>query len=89
MKTLIELSVICSDELAGRGLGAVLAPDNDGAPRGLGLSMARQGKRVSLRLGSESHSTALSTTLAILGDLSLFEQVWLLSRAHNGQGESD
>jgi hypothetical protein len=84
LNTRVELRLRCRTREAGRQLGAVLAPDNTGAPRGLALSMSSKEGMVSFDLDSESPSTALSTTMAILRDVSLFEQVWLLSRAHDG-----
>jgi hypothetical protein len=39
---------------------------------------------VRFEIESESISTGISTSLALLRDISLFEQVWLLSRLHDG-----
>jgi hypothetical protein len=81
LKTRIVLSVGCSDIQAGRELARVLAPDNAGGPRGLNIVMNAEQGAVRFDISSESPSSALSTAMAILRDVSLFEQVWLLSRA--------
>ena len=75
------LSIECSSIGVGRVLARVLTPDNAGAPKGLSLSMKAQEKSVIFDIASESPSSVLSTVMAILQDVSLFEQVWLLSRA--------
>lgn len=85
MKTRVELGFYCPGADSARKLAAVLTPDNEGAPKGLELSMSADERGVTFRLGSDSPSTALSTILAILRDASLFEQVWLLSRARDGR----
>jgi hypothetical protein len=85
LKTRVELSFNCTARDVATRLGAVLSPDNEGAPGGLHLSMSAVEKRVTFQLGSDSPSTALSTVQAILRDASLFEQIWLLSRASDGK----
>jgi hypothetical protein len=84
LKTGVKLRFRCISSDVGKQLGSVLAPDNAAAPRGLVLSMSSMGNTVSFQMGSDSPSTALSTAMAILRDVSLFEQVWLLSRANDG-----
>ena len=81
MKTRAVLSIGCSDIRAGRELARVLAPDNAGVPRGLNIAMNARQRAVRFDISSESPSSALSTVMAVLRDVSLFEQVWLLSRA--------
>jgi hypothetical protein len=61
-------------------LAEVLAPDNEGLPKGLRLTMKGEESAITFRVKAESASTALSTVLAILRDVSLFQEVWLLSR---------
>jgi hypothetical protein len=85
LKTRVRLSFDCPEERTARMLGSVLSPDNDGAPQGLELSMSTTETGVTFRLTTDSISTAFSTVLAILRDASLFEQVWLLSRAPEGK----
>ena len=84
MKTSATLTVEFSDARARRSLAEVLAPDNRVLPRGLSLRAAGGPKTVELTVESESHSTSLSTALAILRDVTLFEEVWLLSRPKRG-----
>jgi len=60
-------------------LASVLAPDNEGLPKGLRLAMEGEGSAMTFSVQAESASTALSTVLAILRDVSLFQEVWLLS----------
>jgi len=80
LKTRVVLSIDCYGIEVGKELTRVLTPDNEGPPRGLDIMMrARKGK-VGFEITSDSPSTSLSTVLAILRDVSLFEQVWLLSR---------
>ena len=83
MSASVRLSVRCADDRVGRDLRSVLTPDNEGVPRGLRFSMGGSGRVVEFHIGSESPSTALSTSVALLRDISLFEQVWLLSRPYD------
>ncbi|MDA4120993.1 MAG: hypothetical protein OK404_01130 [Thaumarchaeota archaeon] len=84
MRTSVRLSVRCSGAPLGRSLGSVLTPDNVGFPRGLRFRMTGAAGLVRLEIESESLSTGISTSLALLRDISLFEQVWLLLRVHDG-----
>jgi hypothetical protein len=61
------------------GLASVLAPDNEGVPHGLRLSVGGRGAVMEFRIESDSPSTAISTILALLRDIILFQEVWLLS----------
>ena len=81
MKTKVELSIDCSGTRAGKALARVLVPDNAAVPRGLNIVMGAKQGTVHFDITSSSASSALSTVMAILRDVSLFEQVWLLSRA--------
>ena len=81
MRASVKISIRCTDDLVGRGLRSVLTPDNKGVPRGLRFLMKGSAEVLEFDIGSGSPSTALSTSLALLQDISLFEQVWLLSRA--------
>ena len=80
MNVTAELELDMDSAGSVRRLSAVLAPDNDGTPRGLRLAMAGTGSRLRCRVESGSYSAALSTVLALLRDIALFEEVWLLSR---------
>jgi hypothetical protein len=76
---LAELALNCSREEERRALQEVLAPDNEGGPRELRISVRGQDRRLKFRITAQSPSTAISTALGILRDVSLFEEVWLLS----------
>ena len=82
MKARVELSIGCSDARACGELARVLTPDNTGVPSGLKIVMNAKQETVRFDISSESPSSALSTAMAVLRDASLFEQVWLLSRAN-------
>lgn len=81
MKTRIALSVKCSSKSARDQLESVLAPDNVGGPEGMRFSVGGAGRSLSFRVRSATASTAISTTVALLRDVALFQEVWLLSRA--------
>jgi hypothetical protein len=81
LKIRVSLSIACSSIQTGKELARVLAPDNAGAPRDLEIVMNERHGTVYFDIASRSSSTGLSTVMAILGDVALFEQVWLLSRA--------
>ncbi len=75
------MTVACSDESVRRALTSVLAPDNQAVPKGMTLSMKGSDQTVRLRVESESPRSVVSTSIALLLDIELFEQVWLLSTA--------
>ncbi len=79
MKTTAVLTLSFRDERARDSLAAVLAPDNRDLPRSLSLSVETRGTTMEIAVASDSPSTSLSTTLGFLGDIALFEEVWLLS----------
>lgn len=81
MRTTATLSIRFEEAGARQSLTSVLAPDNEGAPRGLKLTMVGRGKSLVIRVECASTATAISTTLAVLRDISLFQEVWLLSHA--------
>jgi hypothetical protein len=80
LKTSVTLSLTCKDSDDRRRLQSVLSPDNEGGPRSLKLSAKRVGNILEFKVGADSLPTAVSTALAILRDVSLFEEVWLLSQ---------
>jgi len=79
LNTGVTLTVRLSGEEEGRSLAAVLAPDNEGLPKGTRLSMTARGKALEFEVSSGSPSASLSIVLALLRDITLFEEVWLLS----------
>ena len=80
MKVAADLTLELTDGKARRSLSAVLAPDNEGLPKGLRLSTREEGSTLGFRVESDSLSSALSTILALVRDVALFQEVWLLSR---------
>ncbi len=79
MKSRAVLEVTCRDRGTLGGLASVLAPDNEGGPRGLEVSMRGTGRKLEILVEADSAATALSTCLALLRDVTLFQEVWLLS----------
>lgn len=73
--------VRCSSAAVGQGLESVLTPDNRSIPQGMRFSMDRSGKDLSFDVESDSAPSVVSTSAALLLDIALFEQVWLLSSA--------
>ena len=84
MRTRVELRAGCSDPKALESLMSVLAPDNEGAPRGMKLTSVAEGGAMKITIDSDSASSSISTALAILKDMVLFEGVWLLSQSERG-----
>jgi len=90
LKTTAILALRFSDVRSRLSLAAVLAPDNRELPRGLTLKTGGGTRSMELTLESESSSTSLSTALSLLRDVTLFQEVWLLSRGKDGQvGRAD
>jgi len=80
LKTRTSLTLDLSSARVRESLRSVLAPDNVGIPHGTRLSMVARGSALVFDVESESASTALSTVLALLRDITLFQEVWLLSQ---------
>lgn len=81
MKTRIRLSIKCAGPDVCRQLASVLAPDNAGAPRGMSLKMSAKNETFEFQIASDSPAGAVSTAMAVLRDVLLFQEVWLLSQA--------
>jgi hypothetical protein len=73
-----------ADRKARQSLVSVLAPDNRELPRGLVLKTGGGSDTIEISMESESASTSLSTALAFLRDVALFQEVWLLSHRKGG-----
>ena len=86
MNTEVALTVTLAGSGPKRALAAVLAPDNEGLPKGLRITSSGDDRSVSYIVKSRSPSTALSTALALLRDVSLFQEVWLLSHGKDARG---
>jgi len=89
LKASAVLSVRLSGAETGRSLAAVLNPDNEGMPHGMLLSMTARGRALEFDVSSGSPSTSISTVLALLRDITLFQEVWLLSRHGGGRVQRD
>jgi len=85
LKASATLTVRLSGAAEGKSLYAVLRPDNEGLPRGMNLSMSVRDKILQLVISAGSPSASLSTALALLRDITLFQEVWLLSRQKGGR----
>lgn len=84
MSTKAALEISCSDQEVRGQLLSVLTPDNEGGPRGLRIRLDGRGRKLEIRIEAETPATALSTCLAFLRDVALFEEVWLLSQPRRG-----
>ncbi len=80
MRTGVSLSVTCVNRRVRDQLQSVLAPDNVGGPEGMRFSMNGEGVFLKFLVRSETPATSLSTAISLLKDISLFQEVWLLSR---------
>jgi hypothetical protein len=89
LRAVATLTVRLSGSNVGKKLSEVLAPDNEGLPPGMLLSMETQGRNIEFEVSSGSPSTSLSTVLALLRDVTLFQEVWLLSRQGGGRVQRD
>ena len=85
MRARATLTVRLSGAEEGGGLAAVLTPDNEGLPPGMLLSMTARGRVLELEVSSSAPSAALSAILALLRDITLFQEVWLLSSQGGGR----
>jgi hypothetical protein len=83
MRTTIRLSITCMDARVCRQLATVLSPDNEGLPRGMTLELGVRSETLEFRIASDSPSRTVSTAMAVLQDVLLFQEVWLLSRARD------
>jgi hypothetical protein len=79
LKTTAILTLKLKNDEATRALSSVLAPDNEGLPHGLRLSVVVEGRTMKFEVESDSPSTTVSTILAFMRDVHLFQEVWLLS----------
>lgn len=86
MKAKAVLDISLSGPGPRKALSDVLAPDNEGLPPGLSLSVAGRDNRIVFTVESRSPAPALSTIMALLRDVVLFQEVWLLSRGKNARG---
>ena len=80
MKATATLKIRLSGIGERKSLQAVISPDNEGAPRGMKLGMSGTGSSMSFTVETGLASASLSTILAVLRDVSLFQEIWLLAR---------
>ncbi|MGD0318986.1 MAG: hypothetical protein ABSB56_04765 [Nitrososphaerales archaeon] len=83
MRTTIKLSIRCADVDVCRNLTSVLTPDNEGAPHGMTLRMRARKETLEFQITSDFPSGVVSTAIAVLRDVLLFQEVWLLSRVRD------
>jgi hypothetical protein len=86
LKTSAKLRLKFESERARKSLLEVLAPDNRNLPKGLVLRVSDARRSAAFEVDSQSPSTSLSTILALLRDVALFQEVWLLSHGEGGRG---
>ena len=89
MKSTALLTVRLSGMAVRRSLAAVLAPDNEGLPHGMLLSVTAAGKSLEFEVSSGYPPASLSTVLALLRDIALFQEVWLLSSRRGARVQRD
>ncbi len=85
MRTSVTLTLKLENEGVRTALLDVLAPDNKELPKGLALSVRVEGSEAEFQVDSPSASTSLSTVLALLRDVTLFQEVWLLSHGKDAR----
>jgi hypothetical protein len=85
LRAVARLTLKGADDDSLQRLSDVLSPDNEGLPRGLKLSVSQDARTLAYLVESDSPSTAVSTVLALLRDIVLFQEVWLLSRTRRGR----
>jgi len=81
LRTSLRLRARCASSSVCDDLRRVLTPDNEGVPKGLRFSMVGSPEVLEFDIESDSPLTAVSTSLALLRDMSLFQKIWLLARA--------
>jgi hypothetical protein len=85
LMTRATLNLKIATNVARKSLISVLAPDSKRLPDGLRFSMRVKGGVTEFSIESASPSTSLSTVLALLRDIALFQEVWLLSHEKDAQ----
>lgn len=85
MKSGASLEISCSDPRTMEKLASVLAPDNEGSPRDLKLVMRGEGRELKLTMEADAPSALISTVLALIRDVELFQEVWLLSQGQEAR----
>jgi hypothetical protein len=81
LRTEARLSFHCKDPEVALELEQVLTPDNVGMPHDQRFTMTRRGRTLVFDIGSVSPASTSSTLSSILRDVSLFQEIWLLSRS--------
>jgi hypothetical protein len=77
----LVLSIECIDRRVAEMLNGVLMPDNRYFPKDQRFTVARRGPRLRFIVSSPRARPALSTAASILSDASLFQDVWLETKA--------
>lgn len=76
MKAIARLSIVCADANICDELLSVLRPDNERVPRGMSLKMEARKKALKFEMASD-FPVAVSTAIAVLKDVLLFQEIWL------------
>lgn len=84
MNSRLLLTIRCSDASVARKLAAVLAPDNRAIPADQRFAMSVASRTITLRVESERARSAFNTVRSVLHDVSLFREIWLISREKGG-----
>lgn len=87
MRPEARLEVRCSDPMVRGNLASVLAPDNEGVPRDLTLEVQERGRDLGIVVTAGTASASVTTVLALLRDVALFQEVWLLSRGEHARSQ--
>jgi hypothetical protein len=79
----VRLRVTCANASVARMLESVLAPDNVGVPGDQRFSMKRRSRTLYFEATSGRLRSPLTTLSSVLSDVTLFGEIWLISR-HRG-----
>jgi hypothetical protein len=89
LRAAATLTVRLVDSGSRKALSAVLAPDNEVLPGELLLSAVEEEESIRFNAESKSPATAVSAVLALLRDITLFQEVWLLSHGKDAVGRRE
>jgi hypothetical protein len=79
MNLTLELVFTCASEAEARSLEAALSPDNKSVPKDQTFSSELEGRSLRFRVSSPRASSCISSTVGILADARLFQEVWALT----------
>ncbi|MDV3243728.1 MAG: hypothetical protein LYZ66_00975 [Nitrososphaerales archaeon] len=76
----LRLKLVCKNYGTANKLASVLAPDNKVVPADQRLLMVVKSDTVLFKVESDRLPSALATVQSILQDVSLFQEIWLISQ---------